>query len=171
MMMTTIGTMDHAQGETIAVEISDTQAHLRVDRQAVAALVRHVLAAEGVRRGSISLAVVDDATIHAVNRAHLDHDWPTDVISFTLSGPDEDEMAGELVVSAETAAREAEARGLSAADELNLYVAHGLLHLCGFEDGTEAEAQAMRRREAEVLGLVFAAETEPEPREDGPWSA
>ncbi len=54
-------------------------------------------------RASISIALVDDAAIHRVNRAHLDHDCPTDVISFLLSEPDEDELAGELVVSTQTA--------------------------------------------------------------------
>jgi probable rRNA maturation factor len=164
--------MNENHGDAIAVEISDTQSHVRIDRAAVARLVRRVLEAGGVDRASISLALVDDATIHAVNRTHLDHDWPTDVITFALSDPGEAVLAGDLIVSAETAAREAAARGRSGADELELYVAHGLLHLCGYDDRTEADARAMRRREAEVLGLAEGpARVGPvREKEDAPWS-
>src|SRR5437763_1488636 len=73
----------------IEVEISDTQGHLTVDPGALSALSRRVLEGEGIARASISIALVGDATIHEVNRRHLGHDCPTDVISFRLSDPDE----------------------------------------------------------------------------------
>src|SRR4051812_4616759 len=62
----------------IVVEISDTQAHLAIDPEALARLVRGVLTGEGVERAAISLALVDDATIRDLNERHLNHDWPTD---------------------------------------------------------------------------------------------
>src|SRR5258708_1480612 len=74
---------------TIEVELSDHQGDAVVDGEAVGGLVRTVVEGEGVAKGSISVALVDDATIHVVNRRHLAHDWPTDVISFRLSGPGE----------------------------------------------------------------------------------
>ena len=74
-------------GPEIEVEISNTQGHLRVDLAALDRLVRIVLAARGPSRGSISIALVDNATIHAINRTHLGHDWPTDVISFPSLRP------------------------------------------------------------------------------------
>jgi probable rRNA maturation factor len=135
----------------IEVEISDTQGHLAIDPGAVAALVRRVLEGEGVRSGSISVALVDDATIHAVNRRHLAHDWPTDVIGFLLSEPGEPELSGELVVSAERAAATARRFGLDPWAELALYVVHGLLHFCGYDDLADPTVAAMRRREGEVL--------------------
>ena len=88
----------------IDVDVSDTQDHLRVDRRSIIDLVRRTLALEGVRSASISLVLVDDATIHRLNRLHLQHDWPTDVITFPLSTSDDEELSGEVVVSAETAA-------------------------------------------------------------------
>src|SRR5690349_18474474 len=94
---------DYPDGPAIAVELSDTQSHLKVDPEALARLVRGALGAEGVHRASVSVALVDDATIREINRRHLDHDWPTDVISFVLSDPDEPVLSGELIVSAETA--------------------------------------------------------------------
>ncbi len=143
--------MDEDTSESIEVEISDTQSHLRVDTSALAGLVRRVLAGEGVSNASISIALVDNATIHALNRQYLGHDWPTDVISFVLSEPDDPVLSGELIVSAEMAAETARAGGMDPAAELALYLVHGLLHLCGQDDLTPEAAATMRRREAEIL--------------------
>ena len=62
---------------------------------------------------AISLAVVDDETIHELNRRHLDHDWPTDVLSFVLED-DGDHLEGEVILSADTAATVANELGNSA---------------------------------------------------------
>ncbi len=137
--------------DSIEVEISDTQGHLRVAHEELTDLVRAVLTAEGCPRASLSIALVDQATIHAINRSHLGHDWPTDVISFPLSEPSDPMLAGELVVSVEMAAATAAEIGADPRDELALYVVHGLLHLCGYDDACEQEAAAMRRREGELL--------------------
>jgi probable rRNA maturation factor len=138
-------------GEEIEVEISDTQGHLRVAPEELTDLVRTVLTAEGRTRAAISIALVDQAAIHAINRSHLGHDWPTDVISFPLSESTDPMLAGELVVSAELAASTAAEIGVDPRDELALYVVHGLLHLCGYDDLSESEAAAMQRRENELL--------------------
>jgi probable rRNA maturation factor len=135
----------------IEVEISDTQDHLRVDREELADLARRVLVQEGHTHGSISIALVDQATIHTLNRTHLGHDWPTDVLSFPLSNPDDRVLTGELVVSAEMALTTAREIGVEPSHELALYIVHGLLHLCGYDDSREPDAGRMRRREDEIL--------------------
>jgi probable rRNA maturation factor len=136
----------------IVVEVGDARSFLTADdRTRLADVARRVLEAEGVSRAEVSIAVVDDRTIHGVNRRHLDHDWPTDVISFVLSEPGDEVLSGELIVSAETAARMARRDGVDTWTELVLYATHGLLHLCGHDDLTEAGAAAMRRREGELL--------------------
>jgi probable rRNA maturation factor len=138
----------------ISVDVSDTQTFLRVDPEAIAATIRDVLIAEGRHAAEISLAIVDDATIHALNRRHLDHDWPTDVITFSLSEPDDPLLVGDLVVSAEMAARTAAATTSDPSAELSLYIVHGLLHLCGYDDLTDGDARDMRRRESETLARL-----------------
>jgi probable rRNA maturation factor len=136
----------------LAVEVGDTQtAFPDLDRTRLAGLARRILQAEGIDRAQVSIAIVDDSTIHEVNRRHLDHDCPTDVISFLLSEPGDDTLSGELVVSAETAVRMARIDGVEPWTELVLYVIHGLLHLCGLDDLTEPGAAAMRGREGELL--------------------
>jgi len=141
----------------IVVEISNTQGFLDVHADGLARLVQRVLHDEGIDHAAISVALVDNATIRRINRIHLAHDWPTDVISFTLSGVGEPELVGELVVSAEMAWNTATEMGAEPAAELSLYVVHGLLHLCGYDDSSEPDTQAMRARESAVLkqqGLI-----------------
>jgi probable rRNA maturation factor len=163
---------------SIEVEISDTQSHLAADPDFIEALVRRVLLLEGIERASISIALVDDPTIHAINRRHLSHDWPTDVITFVLSEPDDATLAGELVVSAEMAAATALEAGVDPRSELALYVVHGLLHLCGLDDQSAEDADVMRRREGEILAseglintfpLVAGARPDDEGREMMSW--
>ena len=150
----------------LALDITDQQSLLAVDHDRLRAAIARVLNAEQIFSAEISLALVDDAQIHRVNREFLGHDYATDVISFVLNdeaSPLDEEhssrlaesaprrLEGELIVSTETALREAAAHGWTPADELLLYVVHGLLHLCGYDDLTDEARPVMRAREREVL--------------------
>jgi probable rRNA maturation factor len=142
---------------SVTIEISDIQGSITVERDELIRLAESVLAQENRDRASVSIALVDNATIQALNRRHLGHDWPTDVISFMLSAREDPVLCGELVISTEMALFQARAIHAEPRDELALYVVHGLLHLCGYDDTTEAHAQAMRRREGEVLAAAGLA--------------
>jgi probable rRNA maturation factor len=137
----------------IEIQVSDTQGHLQIDRPAIVELATRVLSAENRPAASISIALVDNNTIHQLNRLYLGHDWPTDVITFSLSDPDDSRMSGELVVSTEMAVATAREMRGDPQGELALYIVHGLLHLCGYDDSTEEESAAMNRRQAELWDL------------------
>ena len=141
----------------IEVEISDTQNHLKLDREALIRLVRDTLRAESKPFASISLAIVDNSTIQALNRTHLNHDWPTDVISFLFS--DDDVLQAELILSAEMAVETAREANLDPWHEFALYVVHGLLHLRGHDDTSEPKRTAMRTREGEILASLGLTNT------------
>ena len=94
----------------------------------------------------VSLLLTDDEEIARIHGEFLDDPTPTDVISFDLDG------AAEIVVSTETAARMASTHGHSCANEVALYVVHGLLHLCGYDDKAAHDRVKMRQAEREVLG-------------------
>lgn len=94
--------------------------------------------------------ITDDETIHEINRRHLDHDYPTDVISFTYDRSGS-MVEGELVVSLCTARRSAAELGWDWRHELLLYVVHGTLHICGLEDSSAVERVEMRSQEQAVL--------------------
>jgi probable rRNA maturation factor len=145
----------------IEVEVTDNQSHLLVDPSFIETLVKRVLLLEGIEDASISIALVDDPTIQVINRRHLAHDWPTDVITFLLSEPGDPTLAAELVVSAEMAAATARDVGVDPRSELALYLVHGLLHLCGFDDDSLEASDAMRRREGEILALEGLINTFP----------
>ena len=134
--------------------IASPQEVVEIDRNHFRAVVRAVLDGEGVKDAEISLAFVDNPTIHRLNKRFLDHDEPTDVLSFPLSDPNTRKLMGELVIGAEVARDQAAVRGHDVQAELALYVIHGLLHLCGYDDHTEADAQAMRERERHYLRLL-----------------
>lgn len=148
------------------VEVDDSQKVLKIDHRRLKAVVRSVLAAEKCVSASISLAIVDNDTIHELNVRYLEHDYATDVLSFLL----EEELdpaslpipksaprgcgkriEGEVILSAEMAKQMAAKYGWQPLDEVTLYVVHGLLHLCGYDDTSRKEQTLMRQREREVL--------------------
>jgi probable rRNA maturation factor len=106
----------------------------------------------GWSAGEISIALVCDSEIHLINRQHLQHDYPTDVISFDLTESDES-LEGEIIASVETADREAPEHGWQGDDELLLYVIHGMLHVVGLLDKTEQDSLEMRAAEKHYLAL------------------
>jgi probable rRNA maturation factor len=133
----------------IAVPIADRQNALAVDRRLLRRAVRSVLRMAGVSKALISVAVVDDDTIARINWEYLRHRGPADVLSFPLD--DGGRLEGEVIVSAETAARRAPRYGWAPHDELLLYVVHGTLHLVGHDDRTTRQQAQMQEREREVL--------------------
>lgn len=132
------------------IDIANQQTSLTIDEPRLKKAVEAVLKGESIRSAQVSLAVVDDDTIHGLNRQYLGHDCPTDVLSFLLER-DGDRLEGEVIVSAETAAASAADFGWSAEDELLLYVIHGILHLTGCLDGSPAQQREMQSRERAYL--------------------
>ena len=143
------------------VSIACPQETVPVDRKQMREAVRVVLEGEGVADAEISLAFVDDATIHRLNKQFLQHDEPTDVLSFPLSEPKSKKLCGELVIGAEVALAQATERGHDVQAELALYVIHGLLHLCGHDDHDDEEAQAMRASERRYLAALGLPDISP----------
>jgi probable rRNA maturation factor len=133
------------------ISIATPQEIVPIDRARMRQTVRTVLAGEDVVDYEISLAFVDNPTIHRLNLRYLHHDEPTDVLSFPLSEPKASKLAGELVLGVEVAAEQAAARGHDVQTELILYVIHGLLHLCGYDDHDDAARTTMRQRERYYL--------------------
>jgi probable rRNA maturation factor len=135
----------------IRVSIACPQDTIAIDRKRFREITRAVLDGEGVAEAEISIAFVDNPTIHQLNLRYLKHDEPTDVLSFPLSEPGARKLSGELVIGVEVGRAEAEERGHDVQAELALYVIHGLLHLCGEDDKTEKAAAAMRAKERRYL--------------------
>jgi len=145
------------------VSIASPQELVPLDRGRLREIARAVLAGENIGDYEISLAFVDNTTIHRLNKQFLDHDEPTDVLSFPLSDRGAKKLAGELVIGVEVALEQVKSRGHDVQAELALYVIHGLLHLCGYDDKKALHAKEMRKRERHYLqemGLPDIAESE-----------
>ncbi len=130
----------------------------------ISAAVQSVLQGFAVPRAEISVALVDDPTIHRLNRDFLQHDWPTDVVTFpgqdpmNVGGPnvndDSDAVFGEIIISLDTARRVADEMSLGYEGEVVLYAVHGSLHLIGLDDHTESERAEMRGAESKYMELA-----------------
>ena len=124
------------------------------------------LATRAARRPvALSVAVLDDRRIRALNRERLGHDYPADVLSFGLED-DAAGLVGALALGVGVARREAAARGHSAYHELLLYAVHGTLHLLGHDDHAPPARARMRRAERRWLrtlgvGAVFRPRRRP----------
>jgi probable rRNA maturation factor len=108
----------------------------------------------------LSIVLVDDADIQLLNRDYLQRDKPTNVISFSMregeGGNLHPELLGDVVISTETAARDAAEAGISFESELLFLLLHGILHLCGYdhERGTAEEASIMEAKEQEIFAIL-----------------
>jgi probable rRNA maturation factor len=143
------------RGTVVSVAIRTRR--FRVNRAALAAVCARALREDGHGGAELSLAIVGDREMRRLNREYHGVDEPTDVLAFPLAGPGGAPLLGEVIVSAETAAREAARRGLPFAREVALYAVHGTLHLLGYDDHAPRDRRRMRRRERALLGSAASA--------------
>ena len=116
----------------------------------------------GPEEAEVSLMLVDDKRIHSLNQEYRGVDRPTDVLSFALQEdmeeePDavfEDDMLGDIVISAERAREQAEEYGHSFEREIVYLAVHGTLHLLGYDHEEEKDKQEMRSKEEEVMAIL-----------------
>lgn len=150
------------------VRLTNESAWTRIPRATIVAVVRGAFARHGGgAAAALNVLVVDDARIATLNRRYKRHDGPTDVLAFPDGDTDPRTGAvqwGDIMVSADTAAREADRRrgarpDWTARHELALYVLHGTLHLLGFDDADADSAETMRTEQASI----FAEAALPEP--------
>jgi probable rRNA maturation factor len=129
----------------------------RVDRPRLARVAQMAMAAEGCPSDAeLSVVIGDDEWIQDLNRTYLRRDAPTDVIAFPQDAAPTDRipLLGDVAISAETAARQAERLGHSFEEELSILLVHGILHLTGWSDETPAKRRRMMQRTAELLAQV-----------------
>ena len=142
-----------ARRSSARLHIQSHQSHLRAPRKRFEAAIWAAFRLAGKPRRSLSLVLVDDREIRRLHRQFFDLDTVTDVISFPLedAGEPGEELLGEVVLSAQTAVREASRRRHPRTFEATLYAVHGTLHLLGFDDHEPAERAAMRQAERRCL--------------------
>lgn len=111
---------------------------------------RRIASAAGPRRkdAEVSITLVDDAMIHALNLQYRGMDKPTNVLSFELG---DDLLLGDIYISLDTVSREAAALGISVEEHTAHMVVHGMLHLQGYDHIEDSDASVMESREVKIL--------------------
>ena len=141
-----------------SVHLHDEQG-MAVDTERIASLALATAAAEGAV-GEIGITLVEPDRIAELNEQHLGQSGPTDVLSFPVDGlvrsapgpGDPPVLIGDVVLCPAVAAAQAPPGPGGTASELDLLIAHGVLHLLGYDHDTEEAAAAMRAREEAVSG-------------------
>ncbi len=153
----------------------------RVDGQWVASVARAALEGGCGEPGPLGITIADDATLSQLNQTYRGLAETTDVLSFSpsLAGryygpadpvsshgeadafvlpPSEQAGLGELVISYAQAERQARAAGHTVRTELAILLAHGILHLLGYDHEKLADGEKMRERESKLMGRIEAAD-------------
>jgi probable rRNA maturation factor len=143
-----------------SVDVTADGVRVAVARRRVASLADRVLRAEGVRHAMLSIAFVSDREMAALNRRHLHHRGPTDVISFGFApGAKNGPVVGDVYIAPAVARRNARAHGRGVREETMRLVVHGVLHVLGYDhpaDDTRYDS-AMWRRQERLLRSALAA--------------
>lgn len=136
----------HSGVVELAIELEDPSDC--PDEERVARVVQTVLSGEQVTWDQVNVVLTGHEAVLELNKTWLEHDWHTDVLSFLLES---DPIEGEVYVDVETARERCAEFGSTSTQEIERYIIHGLLHLCGHDDATDAERDAMRQREDAYL--------------------
>jgi metalloprotein, YbeY/UPF0054 family len=150
---------EHANEVEISVEGIDTPDWVERARAFALAVLEH----QEKGGWDLSLLFCDDEFIRGLNRQYRDKDEPTDVLSFeqgdSYEGPDGKErfLAGDIVISLDALARNAENFGVSSDEELRRLITHGILHLSGMDHEDNESSRPMLLLQEEILRALAAA--------------
>lgn len=135
------------------ITVRNSNRRYAINEAFVKKIARKILKLIGEPPGrDLEVIFLNDASIRAINKRYKKADRPTDVLSFDLS------PLGEIFVSLDTALKNSVLYGSRFADEIVLYVTHGILHLCGYDDKKPKDKMRMSRKEEEILEYLCRKE-------------
>jgi probable rRNA maturation factor len=147
-------------GVSLDVDVATSGVRSPVARARLATVARTVLRAERVRNAMVSITLVDRATIARLNRTHLGHRGPTDVISFGFArASNRDPVIGDVYIAPDVARENARAHGIGSREEIVRLVVHGTLHVLGHDhpDGVSRTTSPMWRRQERLVRRLAGA--------------
>jgi probable rRNA maturation factor len=142
------------------IQIENKQTKIKIQRRKIRSTVLKILKIMNCANKELSISFVDDNAIKQLNNQYLQRDSSTNVLSFSLQegeyvniNPD---ILGDIVISAETAQRDAAIGDLSLSEEIDFLIIHGVLHLLGFnhENTTKSQTTIMQMKERELFGIL-----------------
>ena len=154
------------------ISVVNLQKRIPLKIQPILKAAQTILRHEGIRAGELSIVFVTDSRIKSLNKKYLKENYQTDVLSFpnalvgnpdkAMIGPptgktfggDNFEVSGEIIISTDTALKNARIYHVTPHREILLYVVHGILHLLGYDDRRACDIQKMRRKEQTLMNLI-----------------
>ena len=119
--------------------------------------ISYIIDNEGFTKENIVIVFCSDSFLLDLNKKHLNHDYFTDIITFSYTTLDR--ISGDLFISVDRVKENALKEGVSFERELERVVYHGVLHLCGYNDKTPEEIKEMRSKENYYLNKIVSRET------------
>jgi probable rRNA maturation factor len=147
------------------LQIKNSQNKIKIDKRMIRGTVSKILKILNCADKEISLSFVDDENIKKLNKQYLGKDKATNVLSFSLQegeyGNINPQILGDIIISVETAQRDALYGKLTIAQEIDFLIIHGILHLLGYdhEHTTEKETHRMRQKEKELFNVINGCNT------------
>lgn len=137
----------------VKITIINLQEKIPVYPQRIKKSILKTIKGEGIKKeGEITICFVTDAVIRKLNFRYAKKNKPTDVLAFDLTHPEnKGKLSADIIVSSDTAIRNAKIFKTSASYELNLYSIHGLLHLLDYDDRLKRDKKVMREKEAKYV--------------------
>lgn len=129
----------------------ETEFELPEQETVFQAWIEKIIASEEKELGELNYIFCDDNYLHQINVQYLDHDTLTDIITFDYT--EEQIISGDIFISVERVADNAKDFNVDFQTELLRVMAHGVLHLCGYKDKSDAESKQMRSKEEEKMQL------------------
>ncbi len=140
------------------MEIDVVSHNIKCNEQRIHATACAILDLLNLPDAELSIVLCDDAFIHPINKDYRAKDKPTDVLSFSQREGEfafqDDNILGDVIISVETAQRQAKERKHSTENEIKILLIHGILHLLGYDHIEDNEAEVMQKKERELLSLL-----------------
>jgi len=145
--------------QVMEITFTDLQNKVHLNSSQIIRIIKSVLRYEKIKTATLSVVFVNYQRMTALNKQFLNRYYATDVLAFDMRD-DEDSarkpkaMAGDIIISTDAALKHTRTSGSGLADELALYLVHGILHLLGYDDHSPADVKRMREKEREVLSYL-----------------
>jgi len=145
----------------MAVLITDDRELMKMPLESLRQAAQALLNELGSPEGELSILITDDKNIAAINRDYFNRPWPTNVISFSMMEGEfadvnpEAKMLGDIVISMETAEREAVEADMPVEENIVRLLVHGLLHIFGYDhEAPDADAERMARKSEQLMEML-----------------
>jgi rRNA maturation RNase YbeY len=133
------------------INIFNVSSFKYLPKKRILEVVNTVFETHRIKDGNLNLIICDDEFIHDLNKKYLEHDCPTDVITFII---EEEPLDAEIYISADTALKQSTEYNVTMRNEILRLAIHGALHIAGFDDSTDEEREIMRIEEDKFLFIT-----------------